>query len=589
MSKKPLFIALLFVVMLSAVYAQEDFSASAQSTLTFCPCSGQAYVVTISNTGTVASTYEISVSENAKDWVRFSPATFSLNPQSSTRVTVIVNSPCSQQQSVPLMLTVATQNGLTKTISQTLQFKPCYGFTLTQGEPINDSTATSIAFSTHAGSYNMCAQDTAIIPLLITNTDTDFANAYTFTVQSGNANLPVSSINLNPSSSTVVLVHVFAQNAGESDVAIRATSQRGQLSATKGLTIEALDCYKLAVTLEPQRTQLCAGTTQQFPVRISNRGLYKQDIVLSSQGAPWANLDRQSVSLSPNRFSTRNLTLAPSQTVQGTYSLTLSAAIPNKQISAQDTLQVMVDPFRECFSADILANNALVQGESYLPIRIKNTGSQQETYALWLENIDWATLSAQKITLNPDEEYHATLHVHPTTKVPRGKYAVVIGIASPHISTKEEFTLKYAPEGPLAAAIKNFFYTYRYYLYAIVGVLILLFLFRKPLIKQYKQSRRLREMRKAREEKRRAAMESRDLKEQSHQQSKQDSSWNFPWTSMIILFSALIAGIAVALFPAALRSFFIMYGRLLITALILLAIITLILPKLRKWHRRRKK
>src|SRR3989344_8317890 len=89
-----LLLILLLVLLIGLVDAQEDFAAASMESVELCPCSNQAYKVTVQNTGAVASSYAVLASGTAKDWVTFKPNKFVLNPGQKGSFSVIVNSDC---------------------------------------------------------------------------------------------------------------------------------------------------------------------------------------------------------------------------------------------------------------------------------------------------------------------------------------------------------------------------------------------------------------------------------------------------------------------------------------------------------------
>jgi hypothetical protein len=580
---------LVFLLTLSLAAAQEDFSASSQASYTLCPCSGQGYPVIIANTGSLSSTYTLSVNKDVEDWVTLSPQTFSLNPGQTARVVVYVTSPCQQQQAAPISLLINTENGLAKAIVTTIQFSSCYGFSLTQGEPV-ETPGAAITFKPHAGSYPVCLHDTTTIPILVKNLDTAFDNAYSFSAE-GPARLHVSSFGLRKGSSAVLLADVSPETEEDADVILTAISEKGQLSAQMKLSIDANTCYGLKTEIEPEIVDICGGDSQQVSFRVSNEGLYRENISLLLEGAGWATLHGDEFSLGANRFTSRSMTISPPADERGKHPLTVKAVLASTpSVSSEDLFVVDVEPRNTCYASSIEAKGKIIAGEEYLPIAVKNTGSKQQTFSLWVENIDWGELSESSIELNPGQEHHATLHLVPHENVTRGKYAVVVGIASPYQSLKKEIAVNYAPDTTATKAIKNIFYLYRYYLYVAVLLLIVLFLFRTPLSKAYQRHRKQAERRKARMEALKAAKVTREQKLTKESAEEEPGPWTpYTWGSAALVALAALAGIGIALFPAYVRAFVLSYGWQIVAIIIIAFIVWLVLPKIMRKRRRRKK
>lgn len=598
MSRNASAFSLSFLLMLSLMLpfaaAQEDFSASSQPSYTLCPCSGQGYPVTVTNTGTTASTYTLSANDAAKEWVTLSPSSFSLNAKQSAKASVFVNSPCAQHQAIPISLVITTKNGLAKALTTNIQFNPsCYGFSLTQGTLVDSANTPSITFASHEGSYSLCALDTKAIPILVRNLDANLDNSYTFSVN-GPATLPVPQFGLKKGGNAVLMVEVSPQAAGTSEIVLKATSEKGQLTAEKKLVLDAEDCYSISVDIAEEKIQLCGGDTAQVAVRVSNSGSFRENISLSVEGAPWATSDVDSVSLGANRFSGRSIYLSPPADTKGTFPLSFKADLLKQAVSAQDSFVVGVEPSSACYSSEISAKGKLISGEEYLPIVVRNTGSRQQAFSAWIENIDWGRLSEESVTLNAGDERHLTLHLFPNENVTSGTYAIAIGIASPNQNTKKEITINYAPDTPTTKAIKGFFFTYRHYLYALVALLIILFFLRNPLLKAYRKHRRISGLRKARQEAAKAKRLEREAKlaKKAKKELSQDDEgqpWTVrQWASAGIVAIALILGVCFALFPAAVKAFFVNYGLAIAAILIIGLVVLFAARKLIKKKRRRK-
>jgi hypothetical protein len=557
---------LIFLLSLSTVSAQEQFTANSQASYTLCPCSGQGFYITITNSGTTSSTYTLTATGNSKEWVTFSPSSFSLGAKQSGNAAVYVNSPCNQRQAAPVSVAITTKEGLSKTISTTIQFSPsCYGFSLTQGTMVDSANTPSITFTQHEGSYSLCALDTKAIPVLVKNLDTAMENTYAFSVD-GPAKLAVSEFGLKHGAAAVLMVEVSPQTAGNSEITLKATSGKGQLTAEKKLSLHADDCYSLAADIAEEKVIMCGGDTKKVDVRVLNSGSFRENISLSIKGAQWASSDVESVSLGANRFSSRAVYLAPPANTKGEFTLLYTAELSGQSTSAQESVLVDVEPSTSCYSSEISGKGKMILGEDYIPLVIKNAGREQQTLSLWIENIDWGELSEESVTLNAGDERHLTLKLSPNESATKGKYTVAIGMASPNQNLKKEITINYAPDTPFARSIKGFFFTYRYILYALTALLIALFLLRNPLIKAYRKNRRMAEVRSAREE---AAKKTRLEKEaklaKQLKKGRRDEEESQPWAphqwvSMAVIAVALILGICFAVFPAAMKAFFVSYG-----------------------------
>src|SRR3989338_6668201 len=89
-----LFPFFLLFLLVNFVNAQEDFTAATLPSVELCPCSNQAYAVTVQNTGSAANSYMVVASGEAAGFVKFSPSKFSLQPGQAGSFSAVVNSAC---------------------------------------------------------------------------------------------------------------------------------------------------------------------------------------------------------------------------------------------------------------------------------------------------------------------------------------------------------------------------------------------------------------------------------------------------------------------------------------------------------------
>ncbi len=590
-----LIILLMLSSMLPVAFAQEDFTASSQASYTLCPCSGQGYPLTITNTGTTASTYTLSSSGAAKEWITFNPSSFALNAKQSRTIAVYVNSPCDQRQPVPISAIITTKSGISKAVTTSIQFSSsCYGFSLTQGTLLDSSAANTIDFTPYEGSYSLCAFDTKAIPILVNNLDTALDNTYSFSVD-GPARLPVSSFGLKKGGAAVLMIEVSPQTAGLSEFTLSAAAEKGQLAAKKKISLDVKDCYSIAADITSEKIRLCAGDTERMEVLVTNKGTFRENISLSLEGPAWASTDVDSLSLGSRKFSSKSIYLSPPAGTKGEFPVVFKAELPRQSISAQDSILVDVEASSSCYSSGIGANGKIIAGEDYLPVVIRNTGSRQQTFSVWIENIDWGALSENRVTINANDERHLTLHLLPNKNTPSGKYAVVIGIASPNQMATKEIAITYAPDTPRVIAIKDFSFTYRYYLYAGVALLIVLFLLRNPLLKAYRKRKRMAELRAARKEAAKKAHAEREAKMAKQPLQKRfEGAEPLPWTSRqwasaAIIILAVLLGACLALFPAGAKAFILQYKSIIGIPFLLAIVLIFILKRIIKKRRKRKK
>lgn len=591
----PLLLAFFVAVMaLPPASAQEDFTASAQQSVSLCPCSGQGYYATITNTGAQESTYSLSVNEEVKGWVAISPDTFSLPPNAAGKIPVYINSPCEAQGTVPLTLFVSTSNGLAKALAQQLTFVPCYGFSIASGKPAASKAQDTLVFEPHDAPYEACAKGTITIPLLVKNTDTLFDNSYAFSVNDPDASLSVPKFSLNKGASGVIFLDYTPPSAGTRTVVVQGTASMGEVQATKALHIAARDCYDISLDIPRGRAEMCGSIPGREVFQVSNRGIYPENITLSVGGAGWASVDRSSFLLNSLRRTNRTLILNPPQDMDSSATITVRASLAsNPSITAEDSVSIIVHPLYKCYGADAdIKEKITVKGEKYIPLGIVNTGLRPATFSWNISGLSWASLDATQASLNPNGQHHATLRLFPPQNLSKGAYPLTLAISSEHSLAARQIVVEYRPEHPAVTALKQFVRQYRYYLYILAVLLIILFIFRKRVISSSKEAWRQRQIRKVRrqslEKARQVRMEAaaKRRKKQPVAKEEPEQLTGFRILSLMLVALAIVLGILLVAYPTATISLLKAYWVVAAAIVGLAALVTFL--QRRRGRRRRK-
>src|SRR3990167_24532 len=270
--KKVLFTVIIFSFFLlvpNAIFAQEDFKATTIPSVELCPCSNQAYAVTVENTGTAASSYRVLANRELSEWIKFSPSKFALNPGQKGSFSVIVNSACNIENTFDLEIFIATNAGAAKSLKQQLKFLECYDYSLKDGE-ITDAE-DKIEFIAHDGSYELCKNEQKAIPVLITNNE-NFANIYRLKIDAPEwASLNEDEVRLNARKSGVLLISYDTTNIeGEFGFKIDAISRLGEVNRKKSIEANVGECYALDIDIKKDKDVICSSEEKVYDVSVKN-------------------------------------------------------------------------------------------------------------------------------------------------------------------------------------------------------------------------------------------------------------------------------------------------------------------------------
>jgi hypothetical protein len=576
---------LLLVLLIGLVNAQEDFTASTKSSIELCPCSNQAYIVTVENTGTVASLYRVLANKNMAGWVNFNPDRFVLSPGQKGSFYVIVNSDCNIEGEHELKIFIATNNGLAKVIKQALKFSDCYDYSLEQGDVIEEADE-SIRFLQHDGSYSLCKDEQKGIPILITNNE-DFENKYRLFLDAPEwAALNVDSASLGAKKSGIFFVNFDTTDVeGEFDFRLAVISELGKVQRKKDLKVSVGECYGLELELEKEKDVVCGGEDQSYDIIVKNSGTLGQSVNLAVDGPDWAGFEnivlqsepednesesseieadliisrKKVLQLGPGEEKTIGLNVNPPDGLSGNFEIIVHATLDNKtEFRASDILNVNVIPQLDCYRADISTKTSVTNyyNEDFFFAKVKNDGIKKADYDVSLEGVSWVSVNPETLELNPGQTGNLNLNVNPDADVEPGIYGIKINLESNNALYSKNVDIVLKEESESVKKFKAVVKFYQYYIYLLILLAVLVIVFRKRINKfrndvkkryeKYKiKSERLKVLKLAREEKKKKEELEKKRKEKERKKPEKKTrklkiSLNKIWVYVILIIATLI-------------------------------------------------
>src|SRR3989338_6671524 len=414
-----LFPFFLLFLLVNLVNAQEDFTAATLPSVELCPCSNQAYAVTVQNMGSVANSYTAAAGGDAAGFVKFSPNKFILNPGQSGSFFVAVNSACNIKGGFGLEIYITANNGLTKSIRQNLKINECYDYSLEEGD-VADEAKESIDYVQHDNAYIVCTDEQKAIPILITNNE-NFENQYRLFLDApGWAKLNVDKARLDAKKSGIVLINFDTSKIlGKFNFKLDAISELGKVQRKKDIEVNVEKCYNLDISPEKKEDAICSGEETKYDVVIKNSGTLKQGVKLEAEGAEWAGFENESGSfkLGKDEKKMAVLTLSPEEDTSGEFTITVSATPDNKMnFRVSDAINVNAVSKAACYQADISAKAAVnnLYKEDFFFVKVTNNGVKKTTYNVALEGPSWASVSPQTLELNPGQTGNLNVRINPS-------------------------------------------------------------------------------------------------------------------------------------------------------------------------------
>jgi len=430
-AKKILFsLFLLLFLLMNIVNAKEDFTASTSRSVELCPCSNQAYSITVQNTGSVQNSYTVLASGDAAKWINFNPSKFVLNPGQKGNFLVFVNSVCNVEGDFNVDIFITTNNGLTKVVRQVLKFSQCYDYSLTQGDVVEE-VEESIRFLQHDDSYSLCKDEQKSIPILIANNE-NFENRYKLLLDAPEwTGLNVNSISLGAKKSGTFLISFDTTDVeGEFNFRLNAISELGKIQRKDNIEVNVQNCYALELDLREEDV-VCGGEEKSYDIFIKNPVSFEKDVKLELDAPEWARIRNASFELKSGQRKTATLNINPNDDVSGSFLVKISALIEDKTRLA-DYIKLDVTPKLACYKAEINTKASVTNfySRDFFSAKVKNNGIKNTVYEVSLEGPSWVSVSPETLDLNPGQTGNLNLKVNPDADVDSGNYGIKINLES---------------------------------------------------------------------------------------------------------------------------------------------------------------
>ena len=520
---------LLLFLLVNIVSAQEDFSATSLPSVELCPCSNQAYTVTVENTGSDASSYTLAAGGDSAEWITFNPDRFVLDPGQSGSFFVFVNSVCNIEGSSDLEIFITTGNGLTKVVEQTLVFSQCYDYSLQQGRVV-DFVEDNVDYLQHDGAYNLCVNEQSSIPILITNNE-EYENQYRLLLDAPEwVALNVNNVNLGAEQSGIFLISSDTTDIeGNFDFKLTVISALGEVQRKNSFEVNVGECYALEVNLEKEEDVVCGGEEISYDVEIKNLGTLGYDVNLEVDGPAWASLESGTLHIDSDEEENVVLNVDPSSELSGSFVLTVHAVPDDRtEFRFSDSINVEIVENLACFQASINTKSSVTNlyEEDFFFVRVTNEGIKETTYSVSLEGPSWVEVSPESLKLNPGQTGNLNLNIDPAEDIVADTYEIKILLETGDALYSKNVDIKLKKESELIKTLKSTFKFYQYYIYLLIALVVLIIIFIKPIIKVKNNIGKRHERYKIKKERLEALKEAKEQREEERQKKKEHEEIN---------------------------------------------------------------
>ncbi len=495
-----------------------------------CSCTPVMYKYTITNTGSDARTYDVSVDGTHNQYVSLSEKQFMLAGGDTFNLFVYVTEPCYfYGESFFDLNIVEKETDFIATIPFYLQTKACYDFSVR----INDT-------------LNVCNDEVGNYPFSI-RSESEIGNAYS--ISSKDISLDTSKIFLWGGESTDLNGTFLEKTPGTKTLTLSVTGERGQTTLDYNSNLEVIKCHSANIAFPTITSDASACVDKTFDVVLKNDGTKTEKYNLTLISPQWASLVfDKAMELSPGEERKFLLDANIPCNESGKFDMMLTAKIADRDISDSAALTLNVISFEKAHKPKIIVKNYKFNyEENTVNVGIQNTGVMESTYELNTEIPNW--LSSQipsKLTLAPGETKNFNMVSRPDENVTQTGYLITINTKvenSNGASYSKSFVITLQKETlwqKIRRVLKDFFFNY--WIYLLAGLVLGLFIIGLMVLRK-----RLAEKRKVNEK---IAVSSVPIAGISRKKIRKDINWrkiwNFGWKLLAVLILLTLLGLIAA-------------------------------------------
>ena len=361
-----------------------------------------------------------------------------------------------------------------------------------------------IQFEFYNGTYSICENEERAIPILVVNKDAKTDNKYNLDVAGATwANLNVKEFSLPKKQNGVVFLSIKPgqDTSGNYDIKINSLSSVGDIKKDLSIDIDVEKCYSLSIELDNEEDKVCGGTKKQYSGEVINGGTRKSGVVLTLNGPTWVGLDESAYSVASNDKQKFELNVDVPSNSEGIFDIVISGiGQDNPIMKSEKNLKIETVPKYNCYKADIEIDAKIKNyySNEYVSIKIRNNGIKMAEYDISLEAPDWISIEPEELSINPGQVANLNLNINPNAEVAEGTYRIKINIKFEDVTYSKDVDVILSKENRILKSVKSFLIFYKYYIYVVLFIAIVLFILRKQIGDKIKTRYRNYKIRQAR-------------------------------------------------------------------------------------------
>ncbi|MBT3405887.1 hypothetical protein HN419_01845 [Candidatus Woesearchaeota archaeon] len=428
-------ICLVAISAISAFAFEENLLVTTTSDkISGCSCGLTTNVVTILNTGSITSSYLVTLSGSGKKFATLSEDVFILKPGERKDVLEYIKIGCDTVGEFDLTTTVETVLGNEHETSQSLSINNC----------------PNVQILAKDSEQQTCPGSTPRFEFEIQNTGS-FDEEYEIKMSPFSEYITLSE-NLVPvkagqSKSIYAFINMDNSFSGEIEFLFSAYAKNSEIMGEVPVKLKVNPCFDYAVGFDNKYT-VCRNIGYEFPLKIKNdadvANVYSTKVESKED---WITPKDGSFLVYSEDVTETQVLINPKNTEPGQYEFTLKVSSERGQIEhyAESTVNV-----QDCYKIQVKTNlPELVSGELNTGyITLTNAGTRNDTFYLYQEGAEWIEFASEEIYIPAGEARDVEVKLNIPLDVPKKLDVRFLAISYNYNFSNdyEDSTLKIIPQ-----------------------------------------------------------------------------------------------------------------------------------------------
>ena len=310
-------------------------------------------------------------------------------------------------------------------------------------------SASFLAFGDTSISIEPC--NTALSNVTIQNTGQEQAT-YSISVDGeGSDYITFSAINFILQSGQYATVNAYYKipcdtETGNYPIKIYFSDGQEEQEIAQELTVSMPE--NINITTKETTAVIEPCNTAAYTIELFNQANFTEIYTITAEGHPNVHVSEKQAVLKGGEKKNIIISVTPDDCTQsGIYSLTAQFETEKTAQYKEQKLELIIKATDVPTLAEGISKIRTDYTDSTAELTIQNTGDRTTTYKLSAEDLTWATISPNTVSLGPGETKTLALRLKPTQEVPKGEYQLTFTATVDQTGIKytKEITIKLQP------------------------------------------------------------------------------------------------------------------------------------------------